>query len=124
MDDDAYRALSVGARRILGRALDQSEEGRFDKYLTLLIKWSSVHRLVGWTEPVWIVENLFLDSLLFLKVLPDTVRSLMDLGSGAGIPGVPLKIVRRHLQVTLLEARERRVSFLSTVVRELGLEGM
>ena len=124
MDDDARRVLSEGARQILGRPLSPTEEDLFDRYLKLLIKWSSAHRLVGWTEPRWIVENIFLDSLLFLKVLPESVRSLMDLGSGAGVPGVPIKIVRPHLEMTLLEARERRVSFLSTVVRELGLPGL
>jgi 16S rRNA (guanine527-N7)-methyltransferase len=124
LDDDARRALAGGAREILGRPLSPTEEGRFDKYLDLLVKWSSAHRLVGSTEPRWIVENLFLDSLLFLRVLPESVQSLMDLGSGAGIPGVPLKIVRVHLEITLLESRERRVSFLATVVRELGLSGV
>jgi 16S rRNA (guanine527-N7)-methyltransferase len=77
--------------------------------------------LIGWTEPLWIVENLFLDSLLFLKVLPGTVRSLMDLGSGAGIPGIPIKIVQPSIRLTLLEARQRRASFLSTAIRELAL---
>jgi 16S rRNA (guanine527-N7)-methyltransferase len=124
VDDDARRALSDGARQILGRPLSPTEESLFDRYLNLLIKWSSVHRLVGWTEPRWIIENVFLDSLLFLRVLPESARSLMDLGSGAGVPGVPIKIVRPHLETTLLEARERRASFLSTVVRELGLSGL
>lgn len=124
MDDDAHRDLSGGAREILGRPLSLEQAGQFHKYMNLLNKWSSVHRLIGRTEPRWIVENLFLDSLLFLRVLPENVRSLMDLGSGAGIPGIPLKIVRPHLEVVLLESRERRVSFLASVVRELGLSGV
>jgi len=79
---------------------------------------------VGSSEPGWIVDRLFLDSLLFLRVLPPAARSLLDLGSGAGLPGVPLKIVRTDLRVTLLESRQRRASFLSTVSRELGFEGV
>jgi 16S rRNA (guanine527-N7)-methyltransferase len=124
LDDDARTALSGGARGILGRPVSPTEAELFYKYLNLLIKWGSVHRLVGRTEPRWIVENLFLDSLLFLRVLPVDVQSLMDLGSGAGIPGIPLKIVRPHVEVTLVESRERRVSFLASVVRELGLSGV
>ncbi|MBI4635291.1 MAG: 16S rRNA (guanine(527)-N(7))-methyltransferase RsmG [Candidatus Rokubacteria bacterium] len=90
--------------------------------MNLLIKWQKTHRLVGSTEPRWIVENLFLDSLLYLKVLPMPLGSLLDLGSGAGFPGVPIKIVEPGVRLTLLEARRRRASFLAAVVRELRLE--
>src|SRR5918992_1358518 len=121
MNEDGRKALAGGAREILGRPLSQSEAALFYKYMTLLIKWSSTHRMIGWAEPLWIVENLFLDSLLFLRILPPDIRSVMDLGAGAGIPGIPLKIVCSELHVTLLEARRRRAFFLSTVVRELGL---
>ena len=79
---------------------------------------------MGSADPVWIVEHLFLDSLLFLRLLPASTGSIVDIGSGAGIPGVPIKIVLdEELQVTLVEARRRRASFLATVVRELGLKG-
>ena len=77
--------------------------------------------MVGSDGPAWIVENLFLDSLLFLRVLPTPLHSLLDLGSGAGLPGIPLKIVRGDLELVLVESRRRRASFLSTVVRELAL---
>jgi 16S rRNA (guanine527-N7)-methyltransferase len=70
---------------------------------------------------MWIVEHLFLDSLLFLRLLPSTTRTLVDIGSGAGMPGVPIKIVRSDVEVTLVESRRRRASFLSAVVRELAL---
>ena len=87
------------------------------------MKWQRIHRLVGSTEPLSVVESLFLDSLLFLKVLPSGVRDLLDLGAGAGFPGIPLKIVRPDLELTLVEAKARRASFLSTVTRELRLAG-
>jgi 16S rRNA (guanine527-N7)-methyltransferase len=98
--------------------------GAFDKYLGLLLKWQRVQRLVGSTEPEWIVDRLFLDSLLFLKVIPPGAGRMADLGSGAGLPGLPIRIVRPDIAMTLIEARERRASFLSTVVRELALEGV
>jgi 16S rRNA (guanine527-N7)-methyltransferase len=114
--------LAAGARSILGRSLEDRELAAFGKYLDLLHKWQKVHRLVGSAEPGWIVENLFLDSLLFLRVLPADVVSLADLGSGAGFPGIPIKIVRPDLDVVLIESRERRVSFLSAALRELALD--
>jgi 16S rRNA (guanine527-N7)-methyltransferase len=120
----ALERLSKGASRILGRALDHHELEVFGKYLSLLTKWQRVHRLVGSAEPGWVVDNLFLDSLLFLRVLPREVRSVADLGSGAGFPGIPIKIVRPELDVALIEARERRVSFLNAVIRETNLSGV
>jgi 16S rRNA (guanine527-N7)-methyltransferase len=114
-------ALAQGAASILGRALTARELDLFSRYLGLLVKWQRSHRLIGSTDEMWIVEHLFLDSLLFLRLLPSTVRSLVDLGSGAGLPGVPIKIVRSDVEVTLVESRRRRASFLSAVVRELAL---
>jgi len=97
------------------------EADQFHKYLELLTEWQRVHRLLGSIDPRWIAENLFLDSLLFLKALPRGVHDLLDVGAGAGFPGIPLKIMAPQLRVTLVEARSRRASFLSTAVRELGL---
>ena len=113
--------LSRGAARILGRALTDLETDRFSKYLELLLKWQKTVRLVGRASPGWIVENLFLDSLLFLRALPQSFTSLLDLGAGAGLPGIPIEIVRPETELVLMEARQRRASFLSTAVRELGL---
>lgn len=116
--------LEAGALEILGRELTDCERAQFVNYLDLLVKWQVVHRLVGSTDPGWVVSHLFLDSLLFLRVLPAGTREVLDLGAGAGFPGLPLRIVSPEMLVTLIEARRRRVSFLSTVVRELGLGGI
>ena len=102
--------------------MNGGELDSFGKYLILLQKWQKSQRLIGSEDPRWIVENLFLDSLLFLKLLPPGIASLADVGSGAGVPGIPIKLVRRSLRLVLIESRAKRVSFLSAVVRELGLE--
>lgn len=118
---DPFETLRRGARAILDRELTQTESAQFHKYLELLQKWQRVHRLVGSGETGWIVERVFLDSLLFRRVLPPDARDVLDAGSGAGIPGIPLKIVDPGLRVTLVESRQRRVSFLSAAIRELSL---
>ena len=105
----------------IDRPLTEPEGELLHKYMRLLIKWQRVHRLIGSAEPAWIVENVFLDSLAFLAALPSGIRQLADVGSGAGIPGIPIAIVRPDLSLGLIEARQRRVSFLSTVARELEL---
>jgi 16S rRNA (guanine527-N7)-methyltransferase len=114
-------ALAAGAERIAGLRLTEQQRESFRKYLKLIEKWQRVQRLVGSTDPAWLVEHLFLDSLLFLRLLPPRARRVADLGSGAGVPGIPIAIVRPDIDLTLIEARQRRVSFLSAAVRELGL---
>ena len=116
-------ALASGGASILGRPLNDAELRAFDNYLKLLQKWQKSQRLIGSSDARWIVDNLFLDSLLFLKVLPETTGLVADVGSGAGLPGIPLKIVRPQWRVVLIESRAKRASFLSAVVRELGLQG-
>jgi 16S rRNA (guanine527-N7)-methyltransferase len=106
-------ALAKGAAPILARPLEPSELAWFTNYLNLLVKWQKVHRIVGSADPMWIVEHLFLDSLLFLTLLPPSLRTL---------PGIPIKIVSRELEITLVESRRRRAAFLSSAVRELKLE--
>jgi 16S rRNA (guanine527-N7)-methyltransferase len=114
-------SLRVGAHRILRRDLTETEVDKFSNYLNLLVKWQNVHRLLGSSEPGWIVDRIFLDSLLFLRVLPPGTREILDVGSGAGVPGIPLKLVIPDLRLTMVESRQRRASFLSTAVRELSL---
>jgi 16S rRNA (guanine527-N7)-methyltransferase len=117
------RWFFTGAARLLGRELTGAEGERFVRYARLLGEWGRVFRLVGRLDVDWLARELLLDSLLFLRVLPASASSVMDLGAGAGIPGIPLKVVREDLELTLVEARRRAASFLSTVVRELGLRG-
>jgi 16S rRNA (guanine527-N7)-methyltransferase len=117
----AIEQLAEDARLVVGRALRRAELHMFGKYLQLLLKWSKTNRLIGSSEPGWVIDRLLLDSLLFLRVLPEHVSSVADVGSGAGLPGVPLSIVRPEMRMTLIESRERRASFLSAVVRELPL---
>ena len=114
-------ALRRGAREILGRRLNGEESDKLVKYLELLIKWKRVQRLIGSSIPATIVDDLILDSLLFVRVLSPGVERLMDLGSGAGLPGIPLSIVLPSVQITLVEAKQKRASFLSTAIRELSL---
>ena len=108
----------------VGRPLTASEAELLRNYLDLLTKWQKTARLVGSVEPSWVAENVFVHSFCFLEGLPEGTHRVADLGSGAGIPGIPIAIVRPDLEITLIEAKQRRTSFLSTVVRELGLRSM
>ena len=90
-----------------------------ERYLQEVVRWGSRINLVGSTERA-AVERHLADSLAAAPFLPRG-RRIVDLGSGAGFPGVPLAIARPDLDVTLVEIRERRVHFLRHIRRTLGL---
>ena len=118
---DVSRLLERKSSDALGRPVTTAERDKLHKYLNLLIKWQKSQRLVGSDDPSWIVDNVIVDSLLFSHALPAGVRSVADVGSGAGIPGIPLAIVLPGVEVTLIEARQKRASFLAAVIREITL---
>ncbi|MFY9586702.1 MAG: 16S rRNA (guanine(527)-N(7))-methyltransferase RsmG [Actinomycetota bacterium] len=118
---DVANRLRTGAARALGRPLSETESDLLYKYLELLMKWQKTQRLVGSSDPDWIVDNAIVDSLLFARALPPGISTMCDVGSGAGIPGIPLKAVMPTVDVTLVESRERRASFLASAIRELPL---
>jgi 16S rRNA (guanine527-N7)-methyltransferase len=118
---DIARRLRASAAEALRRPLGADEEASLYKYLNLLVKWQKSQRLIGSDDPGWIIENVIADSLLFTRVLSPGIRRLCDVGSGAGIPGIPLKVVMPSVAVTLLEPRQRRASFLAAAIRQLSL---
>ncbi len=114
--------FAADLQTVLRRSPTRRELEAFSRYLSLLLKWNRVHSLTAYRKPSDILGKLFVDSLLFLPLLPARACQVLDLGSGAGVPGIPIKIIEPAYGLTLIEARRRRASFLSTVVRELGLQ--
>ena len=106
-----------------GMQLDQIMVERFEKYADLLMEWNEKFNLTAITDREDIYIKHFFDSLL-LEGLYHPTGSLLDVGSGAGFPGIPLKIYDDHLGVVLLEPTGKRCSFLNTVIEELKLENI
>lgn len=106
----------------LGVALSDEAAARFDKYLTLLNKWSASVSLVGTRDPGEIARFHLADSLALVPHLGGAGR-VIDVGSGAGLPGAALAIARPDLEVTALEPVHKKHAFLAAVRRELGLGG-
>jgi 16S rRNA (guanine527-N7)-methyltransferase len=94
---------------------------RFEKLALLLDRWSQRINLTGHRGTIQIAERLLLEAAALSQVLPDA-DTLADLGSGAGIPGLPLAICRPHCSVRLVESRERRHHFQRAAIRELSLD--
>lgn len=99
-------------------------EQQFIMYLELLQEWNAKMDLTAIREEEEIIEKHFFDSLLISKIIPPTIHTVLDLGSGAGFPGIPLKIVFPHLEIILLEPTAKRGSFLNAVIQKLGLKGI
>lgn len=95
----------------------------FEKYLKLLLKWNTTYNLTNITDATEIRIKHFEDSLAPLPFLPLPCR-LLDVGTGAGFPGIPLKLVRPDLEAVLLDAQRKKVAFCEAAIRELGLEGI
>lgn len=112
----------VGVLQALaGRPVAAEDRRRFQRYLDLFLRWNRTHRMTGLGSAEAVVKELFVDSLLFLSLLPPRPITLADIGAGAGIPGLPLRLADPAIAVTLIEARRKRVSFLLAALRELEL---
>lgn len=106
-----------------GVELDSLACERFDAYARLLVEWNEKINLTAITEPDLIVTRHFADSLSFFKAAnPQEYASLIDVGSGAGFPGMPIKIARNDMSVTLLDSTNKRIAFLQEVASTLGIE--
>lgn len=93
----------------------------FSLYLESLRKWSRTYNLTAIKDDRGIVVKHFIDSLTYVKALPDDAITLADIGTGAGFPGVPIKIVRPDLAVYLIEPSRKKVSFLRNLIKELSM---
>ena len=107
----------------LGIVLTETQKQQFDKFYELLVEWNKVMNLTGITEYEEVNEKHFVDSLSIVKAIDlNKVSSVIDVGTGAGFPGIPLKIVFPQLKVVLLDSLNKRINFLNTVIDKLELQ--
>jgi len=117
------RAILDQGLRALGLDLPAEASDRLLAYSALLLKWNRVYNLTAIRDPEQAVTHHLLDSLAVLPYLAD-VRTLADVGSGGGLPGIPLAIARPELMVTSIEAVSKKASFQQQARIELGLSNV
>lgn len=105
--------------------LNEKQVKQFIKFYEMLVEWNKVMNLTGITEYDEVVEKHFVDSLSIVNVVDmNDIHKVIDIGTGAGFPGIPLKIAFPHLEITLLDSLNKRIKFLNAVIDELGLENI
>lgn len=118
-----YNTLLFDETKKNGMELSDKQIAQFNLYYELLTAKNKVMNLTTITEYNDVVKKHFIDSMMISRVLDmKKINSLCDVGTGAGFPGIPLKIVYPHLHLTLVDSVGKRVNFLSEVVEKLGLE--
>lgn len=112
--------LEKGAREI-GFPCSNKEIDAFMIFLSELKKWNKTYNLTALKTDNDIIIKHFLDSILYLKTFPEGRLKIADAGSGAGFPGIPIKIIRPDMNVTLIESSRKKATFLRHIVRLLKL---
>lgn len=107
----------------MGIELSEKQVSQFTKYLELLLEWNQKFNLTAITKPKEVIVQHFLDSISTLKFsqVEGQVR-ILDMGSGAGFPGIPLKIMRPQLQICLVDSVQKKVGFLNEMIEKLDLD--
>lgn len=114
-------ALLAATDSPLAAPLPAGMLARFDAYLALLLLWNARTNLTAIRDPESILRRHFLESILCARALPAGISTLLDFGSGAGFPGLPIALCRPEIDVTLAESQHKKAAFLREAVRALDL---
>ncbi len=108
----------------LGFSCSDKQANAFMIYLSELKKWNRVYSLTALKTNEDIIIKHFLDSILYLKIIPPKAFKVADAGTGAGFPGIPIKIIKPELDMTLIESSRKKSVFLRHIIRILKLNGI
>lgn len=114
-----YRNLLQQGVQQLSLQLDESQIDQLLRFGDLIVKWNKTHNLTAITDPLGVVSKHLLDSLSISSSFPE--GSALDVGSGAGLPGIPLAIVNPQQEFTLIDSSLKRIAFIREAKRELAL---
>ena len=113
----------IGKLKEFNIEINEEQIKSFEKYMNLLLKWNEKINLTAITQPEEVKLKHFVDSLTVLKYINDDDR-VIDIGTGAGFPGIPLKIMKKNAKITLLDSLNKRINFLNIVIETLNLSNI
>ncbi|MGB9407525.1 MAG: 16S rRNA (guanine(527)-N(7))-methyltransferase RsmG [Terracidiphilus sp.] len=115
----------VRLNALLGQAglppLAAAQTSRFESYLSLILRWNARVNLTAIRDEEGILSRHFVESIACARALPAGIQTLLDFGSGAGFPGIPIALCRPEIAVTLAESQGKKAAFLREAVRLLGV---
>lgn len=123
MDIQEFSDLMIDYGKEMNIVFTEEQLQKFYQYMNLLIEWNEKINLTAIVEPKEIILKHFIDSLTIIKYIEHD-KTVIDIGTGAGFPGIPIKIVRPDLKVTLLDSLNKRINFLNEVIKSLELENI
>lgn len=121
MENIEFNRIMKSYTKELNIELSEIQLNQFYRYMNILIEWNKVMNLTGITDPEEIIIKHFIDSLTVLGKV-DKKDSIIDVGTGAGFPGIPIKIAFPETKVVLLDSLNKRIKFLNEVIEQLQLK--
>ena len=113
----------IGKLKEFNIEINEGQIKSFEKYMNLLLEWNEKINLTAITQPDEVKLKHFVDSLTVLKYINDDDK-VIDIGTGAGFPGIPLKIMNENTKITLLDSLNKRINFLNIVIETLNLRNI
>lgn len=123
MEKEEFERLLYDNGKIIGIDLNEAQVENFYKYMNLLFEWNKKMNLTAITDEKDVIIKHFIDSLTISKYIKEKSK-VIDVGTGAGFPGIPLKILRDDIDVTLLDSLNKRITFLNEVISSLQLNNI
>jgi len=122
MELNKFKEIIIQKGKQINIEINEKQAEKFFDYMNLLIKWNNNINLTSIIEPEEVILKHFIDSLTSYKYVKKT--SVIDVGTGAGFPGIPLKIADKEVNITLLDSLNKRINFLNEVIDNLKLENI
>lgn len=122
MDID-FKNKIINLSKKIDIELNDAEVEKYFEYMNLLVEWNEKINLTAITEKDDIILKHFIDSMTVLKYVQEN-KTIIDVGTGAGFPGIPIAILKENIDVTLLDSLNKRIIFLDEVVKELNLKNV
>lgn len=123
MKEEEFNYIFENALKELNISLSKEQLGQFYKYMNILLEWNEVMNLTAITKPEEIILKHFIDSLTILKHI-EKKDKIIDVGTGAGFPGIPIKIAFPETTILLLDSLNKRIKFLNEVISNLNLSNI
>ena len=123
MEVEEFSKILEGYAREIDLDISSEQAKKFYQYMNLLLEWNEKINLTAITEPKDVILKHFIDSITVEKYIKQNAN-IVDVGTGAGFPGIPLGIVREDVNITLLDSLNKRIKFLEDVIDKDGLEHM